>query len=116
MTGVTEAILWVFAFWLFGYGFYVTPMIAIAWVIWENCKLASGQTSEEPFTALQKVLAGFLCFSSPIVSGLIFYYSLKKKFPLKAKFANRASILAFCAELILWMSIFRLPGLWGIEV
>ena len=94
---------------IFGYGFYVSPVLAIIWVILENRRVPKGQVSEEPFSIWAKIAIAILCGLLPIITGPIFYYSLRKKFPRKARYANWASIILFVVELAAIFYFFHLP-------
>jgi hypothetical protein len=89
--------------------FFGSPVLALIWVIIENRKLAKGQSTEEPFSVITKIIVGLLCLVDPIVTGPIFYYGLRKKFPKKARYANWTSIILFIIELAAMFYFFHIP-------
>jgi hypothetical protein len=63
--------------------------------------------SKEPLKKFEIYNIWCICLLSPMLGGAILYYGWKKNMPIKAKDANKISILAFIADLF----IFFLYGL-----
>jgi hypothetical protein len=66
-----------------------------------NKGIEKGKISQDPLTKKEKVITWILCILCPVINGAIFYYGLKKKFPVKAKKANTISIISFLIEFII---------------
>ncbi len=73
----------------------------------EREKVAPDQSSVEPWSVGQKVLIFFLTVFSPVISGAILYYGLRKRCPTKARAANWFSFLGLVIYLAIAYSLGR---------
>ncbi|MBI4276617.1 hypothetical protein HY629_02125 [Candidatus Uhrbacteria bacterium] len=84
----------------------VVFLISIFYMMKERRRVLAGQVIQEPLTRKEKILMWVLCIFNPIIAGAVFYYGWIKKLPVKARQANRISIIAFFISLIVVVSTF----------
>jgi len=61
-----------------------------------------------PLTKDEKTKVILTEFFSPILAGAVYYYGLRKEFPIKAKQANKYSIIIFVCQLLVGVGLLSL--------
>ena len=83
----------------------IVLITSIVYMLQQRRRVLAGQVIEESLTSNEKVLMWVLCIFNPIIAGAVFYYGWIKKLPVKARQANRISIIAFFVSAIVVVSI-----------
>ncbi|MBT4349594.1 hypothetical protein HN670_01720 [bacterium] len=69
---------------------FTSTIVTIIYVVLLNKKIQKGNTSNELLSTKEKILTIILGIVGPLVNvNLIMYYGLRKKYPEKAKLANK---------------------------
>jgi purine-cytosine permease-like protein len=68
----------------------ISLILTIALVVWLNKKVKTKETNNQGLTIVEKIFTWIVGFLVPLlcVNGIM-YYGLRKKYPIKAKQANK---------------------------
>jgi hypothetical protein len=66
-----------------------------------NRKKQEEQISQEPLSKDEKIKVWILLILNPVLAGAILYFGLRKRFPAKAKNANKISFIAYIPWLVI---------------